>query len=132
MLYLTSTLLQREHALAVDVDVDVAELDPVEQVAAQAADRHGAVHVLLRLTLDEPAQPVAEPRRLRRDQRERDDADEQRPDEGHDLQGAPDVSLGWRHASLQHDDLERLADREMEAVAARLGLAVDEQAGNAD
>ena len=95
-------LLQRQDVLAIYGDRHIAELDAVEQVPAKAPDRHGAIHVLSRLSDDVLAQPVAEPRRLRHDQRQRDDADEERADQRHDLQRAPHVSVRRGESTLQH------------------------------
>ena len=81
--------LDRDDALTRDVDRDVADRDAEEQVAAEPADRQLAVQILLRLADDVAAQPVAEPGRLRHDEREGDDADQQRADQGDDLQQQP-------------------------------------------
>ena len=62
---------------AVERQGDVLQLDPVEQVAAEACDRQPAVEVLVGLLDDVAAEPVAEPGGLRRHQRGRAGADHQ-------------------------------------------------------
>ena len=89
--------LGRDDALARDVDRDVADLHAEQQVAADPADRQLAVQVLLRLADDVAPQPVAEPRRLRHDERQRHDADHQGADERDDLQQTD----GGSHRSLR-------------------------------
>ena len=84
--------LGRDDTLAGDVDRDVADLDAEQQVAADPADRQLAVQILLRLADDVAAQPVAEPGRLRHDQREGDDAHHQRADQRDDLENLTERS----------------------------------------
>ncbi len=84
--------LDGDDPLARDVHRHVGEIDPEEQVAAETADRQLAVQVLLRLAHDVAPDPVPEPRRLRDDERQRHDADEQRADERHDSEKTADGS----------------------------------------
>ena len=74
------------HALAGHVHRHVAELHAEEQIAAEGADRQLAIQILLRLADDVAAEPVFEPGRLRDDQRNRHDADEEGAGNGDHLQ----------------------------------------------
>ena len=72
--------------LAVHGDVDVAELDPEEQVAVEPPDRQAAVHVVVGLPHDEAAQPLLEPGRLSDDDRHRRRADDEGAEDGDNLE----------------------------------------------
>jgi hypothetical protein len=80
-------VLHRHDALAGDIDRDVAEIESEKEIPAEAADRQLSVQVLRRLAHDVLAQPVLEPRRLRHDQGDGHDADNQGADKRHDLGG---------------------------------------------
>src|SRR6185436_13608013 len=69
-----------------------------EQVAPEPADGQFAVQILLRLADDVAAKPVLEPRGLGDDQRQRDDADHERPDERRDLKQTANVAHDRQNA----------------------------------
>ncbi len=94
-------LRERDDVLPVHVDADVAQLDPVEQIAAELPDRELAVQILVPFPHDVPAQPLVKPRRLRHDQRERDDPDQDREHERQHAQRPPEVPHGRGPSTLQ-------------------------------
>ena len=142
-LYARSSVFDRDDVLAVDVDGDVFELHAVEHVALEAPIDRSPFRNCFDSLIAYLAEPLPEPRRLRDDERERDDADDQRADERDDLQQSRwscavtsrsdslsalrgRLSAGGWHVSPS----ERLADRKVDAEVTLLRLAVDDESGN--
>ena len=82
--------LDRDDAVAGEVHGHVGEAEIEEQVAGDCPDAHLTVDVLAGFANDRAADPVAKPRRLRHDEREREQAHQQRPNPGGDVDGAAD------------------------------------------
>src|SRR5262249_28571401 len=113
----------RHHVLTGDIHRDVVEPDAEEQVAAETADRELTVQVLLGLPDGEPAQPVAEPGRLRDDEGKGDHTYHQRAHERDDLERAADEAHG-------HVPSEGLTDAEVNAEVTGLRFTVHDEPGN--
>ena len=82
--------LDGDDAVAGQIDGDIGEAKVVEQVASDRADRQLAVQILPGLADDGAPNPVAKPRCLRHDERERQQRDGERSDPGDDVDGAAD------------------------------------------
>ena len=83
--------LDGDDAFAGHIHGHVRETEVEEEVARHLPDAELAVQVLPRFADDRAANPVAEPRRLRDDQRDRQQRDCERPDPGSDVEDATDA-----------------------------------------